>query len=484
MPVNPELGARVRNLRRKQGLTQKQLAKSLEISASYLNLIENGKRPLSATLLIKVAGLFDLDLRSLATDDRARIQADVMEVLGDPLFEDHDLTQGEVKDFVTQSPGVARAMLALYDGFRRSRESADTLGARLENAGEGLAGLDSPEGEVTAYIQRNRNWFPELEAAAARILADSAPHEHGRWASMCAFLQRQHGVTVSLAPIGTEAGTARRYDRRNKHLSLSELLPPRSRHFQLASQIAMLEYPDLLDRLTDDGRLRTETARQLARSALASWFAGAMLMPYAPFLKTAQDHRYDVGILGHRFRTSYEQVCHRLTTLQRPGHEGVPFHFIRVDIAGNISKRFSGSGIRIARYSGACPKWNVHSSFLTPGMIRTQVSRMPEGEVYFCFARTVRKDVGGYRAAHPIHAIGIGCEVGQARDVVYADGLDLSEENAEAVGVTCRLCERLECQQRAFPPLQHPLKIDLDSRSFNFYTPTAPNSRVDRRGDD
>jgi predicted transcriptional regulator len=231
-----------------------------------------------------------------------------------------------------------------------------------------------------------------------------------------------------------------------------------------------------------DENLTTTESRALARVALANYFAAALLMPYQPFLETARAERYDIELLAHRYGASFEQVCHRLTTLRRPGAEGVPLHFLRIDIAGNISKRFSGSGIRFARFSGACPRWNVHAAFMTPGMIRIQVSRMPDGNVYFCIARTVRSDRGGYHAPHTVQAIGLGCDVRYARELVYADGIDVEDPNAAVpVGVTCRICEHLDCEQRAFPALTHPLRIDENVRGVSFFAPVEAE-RAPARG--
>jgi predicted transcriptional regulator len=195
-------------------------------------------------------------------------------------------------------------------------------------------------------------------------------------------------------------------------------------------------------------------------------------MPYAAFLEACRQERYDIDVIGRRFRVGFEQVCHRLTTLRRPGAEGIPFHMIRLDIAGNISKRFSASGIRFARFSGACPRWNVFSAFQTPGMIRIQVSRFPDGSSYFCIARTIHRDAGGYHAQQPVQAIGLGCRIEHAPEMVYSDGVDLrNEQMATPVGVSCRLCERSDCEQRAFPSLRHPLHVDENVRGVSLYAP-------------
>jgi predicted transcriptional regulator len=275
-----------------------------------------------------------------------------------------------------------------------------------------------------------------------------------------------------MVPVESDTAVLRSYNPDRRVLRLAQLLPPRSLHFQLAVQIGLLTYDEEIQRIVGEASFSSPAALTLARLAMANYFAGAVLMPYEPFVKAARAQRYDVELLGHRFRTSYEQVCHRLTTLRRPGREGVPFHMVRVDMAGNISKRFSGSGIRFARYGGACPKWNVHAAFLTPGVIRTQVSQMPDGRLYFCFARSIQQDIGGYSQAKHVHAVGLGCKVEHGRDIVYADGIDLEGSRAVIeVGVTCRLCDRVDCRQRAFPTLQHRLEIDENKRGINFYSP-------------
>ncbi len=251
---------------------------------------------------------------------------------------------------------------------------------------------------------------------------------------------------------------------------MSETLAPHTRNFQIAHQIGLLTLGDRFDAIVAKSRLTTPDSVALCRVALASYFAGAVLMPYDEFLDSAKALRYDVELLERRFGASFEQVCHRLTTMRRPGREGVPFHFIRVDIAGNISKRFSASGITFARFSGLCPRWNVHSAFMTPGLIRTQLSRLPDGTTYLCVASTVRQTLGGYGAAHPLHAISLGCEVRYAPHLVYGDALDLNNPRAAVpIGITCRLCERTDCDQRAFPAIHRKLGIDENVRAASFY---------------
>ncbi|CAN98895.1 MULTISPECIES: helix-turn-helix domain-containing protein [Sorangium] len=471
MADTPLLGAKVRALRRREHMTQVDLAERLGVSASYLNLIENNRRPLTAPLLIRLAQIFQLDLQNFASEEDVRLTADLHEVFGDPIFESHGLTNADLRELVAASPNVARAVLTLYRTYATTRESLDTLGERL--AGDGFVGVDNsrlPSEEVSDLIQRRMNHFAELEEGAEALWREAELDADDVYRGLVRYLHATRGIEVRIVRVADERQAMRRYDPDRRVLSISEVLPPRSRRFQLAHQLGLLTQSTAIDRILRDENLTTPESRALARVALANYFAAAILMPYQPFLEAARAERYDIELLAHRFGTSFEQVCHRLTTLRRPGAEGVPMHMVRIDIAGNISKRFSGSGIRFARFSGACPRWNVHAALMTPGMIRIQLSQMPDGAVYFCIARTVRSDRGGYHVPHTVQSIGMGCDVRYARELVYADGIDLDNIGAAVpVGVTCRTCERLDCAQRALPALQHPLRLDENRRGVSFY---------------
>jgi hypothetical protein len=465
----PVFGAKVRALRKRERLTQAQLAERLGVSAAYLNLIENNRRPLTANLLLKLAQEFDIDLASFSAADDARLVSELREVFGDPLLESADVTLREVRELAGTSPAIGRAILRLYRGYRSARDSAHTLSAQVHEGDAVIGG--NPTEEVNDLLQRHGNHFPAIEAAAETLWKRAGLSFEDVYGGLIEFLSRELGIEVRVVR-ADEGEVMRRYEPDRGLITLSEVLPPRTRRFQLAHQVGLITQREAFDALELDEELTSDAARSLTRVVLANYFAAAVLMPYAPFLASARRGRYDIELLAHRYRTSFEQVCHRLTTLSRPGAEGIPLHFIRIDIAGNISKRFSRSGIRMPRFSGACPRWNVHAAFLTPGMFRVQVSRMADGGAYFCIARTIRRDTGGYNRPHTVHSIGVGCAIRHARQMVYSDGVDL--DNADAmtpVGVTCRTCEQLDCEQRVFPPMQHPLAIDENQRGLSFFAP-------------
>ena len=238
-----------------------------------------------------------------------------------------------------------------------------------------------------------------------------------------------------------------------------------SRKFQLAVQLAVTSHGEILDRLVAKANLSSPEAEKLLRIGLAGYFAGAVLMPYDAFLTSAKELRYDVEILQNRFGVSFEQVCHRLTTLQRKASQGVPFFFIRIDHAGNISKRLSGAGFHFARFGGACPRWVIHDAFAAPGNLLTQQAHMPDGSAFLAIARTVDPILGGHQGRRPRLAVAVGCDLSQAKHLVYGDKMDQnSTQGATDVGVSCRVCERLDCSQRAHPPLNHRLRLDENVR--------------------
>lgn len=473
----PRLGAKVRALRRRENLSQSQFAERLGVSPSYVNLIENNRRPLPAPLLIKMAQLFGVDLASFGDDDDTRLVADLLEAFSDPLFDAHDMTSVDVREVSTGSPATARAMLHLYRAYQEARDSIDNLVTKVRDGEESHLSVDRasvPSEEVSDLLQHYGNYFPELEAKSQRLWKDAKLAHEELHQGLVRWLEKTHGVEVRIDRWSEDRNILRRFDPDKRVLHLSEILPTRSRRFQIAHQIGLLLARDEMDRLVSENtHTTTDESRTLGRVALANYFAGAVLMPYESFLKSAKEERYDIDVLGRRFRVGFEQVCHRLTTLRKPGDEGVPFHMVRVDVAGNISKRFSASGIRVARFSGVCPRWNIFAAFQTPGMIRIQHSKMPDGVEYFCIARTLTKDAIGYRPQQTLMAIGLGCSLDHARELVYSDGYDLvNVEGTIRVGVTCRTCERQDCEERAVPSIRQPLRIDENVRGVSIYAKT------------
>lgn len=462
------LGKKIRRLRQERGLTQAEMAARLGISPSYLNLIEHDERPVTVALLLKLGQAFGVDLQELSDDAERRLAASLREAFAEPSLRAHAVDGEEIERLVAAAPKGARAVVELYRAWRAAREDAQALTLGLPSGTTRRVVL--PAEEARDFFESHANYFGEIEAAAERLWAEARLADDELHRGLIAHLQQRHAISVSVAPPDSLQGALRRFDPAARTLLLSEVLPPTSRRFHLAYHIALLDARAAIDRAIAAAKLASQESETLCRVGLANYFAGAVLMPYAPFLAAAQASRYDIETLMNRFGVSFEQACHRLSTLQRPTDRGIAFFFVRIDIAGNITKRFSAAGFHLSRFGGSCPRWVAHEAFLTPGLIRTQIARLPDGTTFFCIARTAERPGGSFHAPASRYTIGIGCELKDARALVYADGLDLERLDAVAeIGVGCRLCERPDCRQRAFPPLQHRLILDETEKGPSAY---------------
>ncbi|MGH7082406.1 MAG: helix-turn-helix domain-containing protein [Acetobacteraceae bacterium] len=452
------IGRTLRRLRTEGGQTQQALAARLGISASYLNLIEHDQRGVTASLLIKLATILEVDLAALSgAEERAR-EVGLREVFADPLLGAEAVPEEEVAALAA-APNAARAVLALYRAFRVAREDAG--GIALPSGRRILL----PTEEARDFFDANVNHFPALELASETIAAELAASPHEMNHAIAERLRRVHGLSVTVAPL---AQALRRYDPAARSVALSESLPRESRGFEMAFQLALLEARDAVDAIIGEAAPTTPEASMLIRIGLLNYTAAALLMPYAPFLESARALRHDISALAARFGVSYEQACQRLSSLQRPGARGIPFFFLRVDPAGNVSKRFSAAGFPFPRYGGSCPRSVVHTAFARPGTIEVQVSELTDGAAFLCFARSIDAPASRWGEPRPTHVIAMGCDLAYAREVVYADGIDLQTARV-GIGLSCRLCERPDCRSRAFPPLEHRLALDPLTRSASPY---------------
>jgi predicted transcriptional regulator/transcriptional regulator with XRE-family HTH domain len=454
----PLIGRTVRRLRGEQRLSQQALAQRLGISPSYLNLIEHDQRNVTASLLIKLAEMLHVDLTALSGAQERELEVGLREVFSDPHLGVEPIPEGEL-EAVAANPAVARGVLALYRAWRVARE--DASGLALPSGRRILL----PNEEARDVFHERGNYFAELEAVADSIASEMnvAPAETNH--ALAERLRRLHQVSVRVSPM---EDALRRYEPETRSLTLSEQLPRESRGFHMAFQVMLLEARDVVEALLATIAPSSPEAASLIRLGLLNYAAGCLLMPYAAFLDSARMLRHDMDALAARFCVSYEQACHRLSTMQRSGARGIPFFFLRADPAGNVSKQFSAGGFPFARYGGSCPRWVVHAAFATPGTIRVQVAQLPDGATFLCFAKAIEGPAAAWGEPPPVHVIAMGCDVAQAGDVVYADGVNL-EHAAVGIGLSCRLCDRQNCRSRAFPPLEHRLALDPNLESDSPY---------------
>ncbi|MTH36222.1 ImmA/IrrE family metallo-endopeptidase [Paracoccus limosus] len=446
-------GVALRETRARTGLTQRNFADRLGVSLPYLSQMENNHRPVSAGVLLRLASEFAVDLGAMAVGDAERMVIDMAEALADPLF-DTPPPQADLRLAATNAPALARAFLDLYrahrDGQERLAALDEALGAEAQNV------TPSPWEEVRDFFHYCDNYIDAVDRAAEQF-ARHAPEQPPLARAIAALAAC--GIEVHQAEMGPGAV----YLREGSRVTLNSAAEPATQAFQLLHLLALQTRGDLLEATLELARFRSETAREIARLGLANYFAGAAMMPYARFLAAARAERHDLERLAHLFHASLEQVAHRLSTLQRGGDRGLPFFFVRVDQAGTITKRHSATRMQFARFGGACPLWNVHQAFETPGRFLRQLAETPDNKRYLLLARDVSKPAGAFGAPVRRFAIGLGCEVSHARDLVYSDGLDLSNPALfEPIGVSCRICPRPNCHQRSVPPIDRHIRIGQD----------------------
>ncbi|MEL6452713.1 MAG: short-chain fatty acyl-CoA regulator family protein [Pseudomonadota bacterium] len=457
--ANPKLyaGAKLREVRTRVGLTQKDFAAKLGVSLPYLNQIENNHRPVSTTVVLGLAREFGLDVTELSAGDSERLVSDMREALADPVFTDDMPPLADLRLAASNAPALARAFLDLHRAYRQTHERLASLDEALGR--EDARARPSPWEEVRDFFHYCDNYIDAVDRAAEHFASAEGQHQKIRVAAVASL--GNAGVQVEFA----DTDTLRHYDDAGKTLTISTRAGQQSQTFQMLLQVALLRQNALLEATLDLARFQSDEARAIAKIGLANYFAGAALMPYDAFLRAAQDSRHDLEQLATRFGASIEQVCHRLSTLQRPGAKGIPFFFVRVDQAGTITKRHSATRLQFARFGGACPLWNVHRAFEQPGQFLRQLAETPDGVRYISLARDVSKPGGRFGAPVRRYAIALGCEVKHAAALVYADGMDIGRDAGfEPIGISCRICERKLCHQRSVPPLERQLSVDPDTR--------------------
>ena len=447
-------GPAIRRLRRREGLTQAAMAARLAISPSYLNLIERNQRPLSARLLVQLAERFDFDPRSLRQDEAIGGIDGLRRRLADERFADLAIDRDEVAEWLSAAPQAALAFARLYDA----------------GGGKAEPSASDPMDLVRREIERWRNHFADLESDAEALADELRLSNADIGAALTERLRQKHQLAVRILPVDVMPDALRRLDLHARQLQLSEQLDQSSRNFQIAVQLAMLEQRDPIAALADGAGFADRAAWRLFRRHLAAYFAAALLMPYGRLLRACEATGYDLPLLQRRFNVGFEQLAHRLTTLQRVGQRGLPFFMARIDRAGQFSKRYAGaSGTTLLESTASCPLWNVHRAFEQAGRIVVQNVNFTDAggqtSQWFSLARTVEGN-GALGADSARFVVVLGIEARMAGQLAAARGLGLGADLAETIGAGCALCHRADCQQRSLPPRGAVLEFDERSRGL------------------
>jgi hypothetical protein len=462
------IGPRLRLIRESQHLTLEAGAERLGLSTSYLSQLENNHRPVTASVLVALARAYQLDPSEFDVDEQSRLIADLREASADLPMGPSAPPLAELRLAAATTPHLAHQFLGLHAAYRRLQGRINELDSRLGGAPSGASGLPLPYEEVRDFFHYRDNYVDDLDTVGEALAAQIGIHADAGPAPLLEqALKDLHGVVVR-SDTATGERVWWRYDAANKTLRLAAELNEPTRLFQLGVVLVRLSLGNVIERIVTSAQFNSPEAVAVGRLACENYAAGALLFPYSDFTRTARLLRHDVEQLQRRYRASFEQICHRLSTLQRPGARGIPFYFVRVDQAGNITKRHSSTHFQFARFGGACPLWNVHEAFSHPGRILVQVAEMPDSVRYLCMARSIIKRSGSFSAPNRHYAVGLGCELSHAADVVYADAVSAAHEPVP-IGISCRICERRDCHQRAYPPVDHPMQVPCDERGVTPY---------------
>lgn len=452
-------GAQLRKIREDRDLKQAELARQLCISPSYLSQLEHDDRPLTPKLVERVAHLFPVEWQDFSTDDAEELAVLLREAVGDPAFSE-PFSPDAIAKLAEQQPAFARRFVELHETSRR-------LAQRLEMVDEAIS-VDTPSGsrlpweEVRDWFHLANNYVDQLDRSA-EALASSIGAAEGLLTSeaMRRHLLQTHGVEVLVEP----ANELRRFDAVEKRLLIDSGQPSSGIRFQIAYHVAAMTLGDTIRDIAKSAHLRSDAARELLTIGLANYAAGAVLMPYEHFRRSAREFRHDIDRLTLLYRTSFEQTCHRLSTLQRDGARGLPIFFCRVDMAGNITKRHSATRFQFARFGGACPLWIAHEAAAIPDRVLVQLAETPDGVRYVSIAKGLVKTSGRFDRNPRRYAVALGCEARHASEFIYADTIDVtSTAAATPIGVSCRICPRSDCDQRAYPPSDQKIEVNLYRR--------------------
>lgn len=438
------IGPHLRRLRLERGETQQQMAKALGISGSYVNLLENNERSVSVAVMLRVFEVYGVDWRDIADDDGTSQLADLRAMMQDPLFSDLRPDLAQMRAALVHSPGLVASFLRLHSAYQAATDQLLAV-----SAADTPQILSTPEAAVHNEFRRHRNHFRELETAAEGFWRGASIESDEIYPALKQRLRDQVGVRVRLVRVEDLPGTLRQYDETRGEILLSEALDHTNRIFQLVHMCGLLEQRPLLDMLAARSGITDPRGVARLRVELANYFAAAVLMPYDTYLAEARATKYDFDYMATRFGVSFEQACHRATTLQRDGAQGVPFFFLRIDKGGNVTKRFNATGFHLAEHGGACPRLDVHTSFRTPGRIVPQFVEMPDRSQFFVFSRTVDRPSWARHAQDNRLAVAMGCAIEHAPDIGYAEAFSVTGARMTPVGINCRICPRAGCEQRA-----------------------------------
>ena len=389
-----------------------------------------------------------MDVAELSGEDGAGATETLREIFADPLLAGEVASPAELSEFVEAAPNAARGMARLFQAYRESLERLSDLSHRMAREGEAptAAAARLPGTRVAAYFEEAGPYFHEIEEAAETLAAELSPRDDPM-ESLRRRLADIFRVEVRILPAQVMPVEQLRYDRHTLRLFISERVPLIDRPFLVARQLAFLSHRDLLDRLTLAAGMTDPEAARIARSSFAVRLAEAILAPASRFAPAARESDRDIALMSQRFVLRPSRVMARLVTLGANGASGLPPAFLIVlDGSGAPLVRMPGAGFPMPRLAPFCARLPIFDEMRTDEVAAADLD-LPDG--------------GRFRAVVVIEdGAGTGAQPRPRRRAMIGwratEGADARDGKARPIGVTCRLCERLDCAHRIQPPISQP----------------------------
>jgi predicted transcriptional regulator/transcriptional regulator with XRE-family HTH domain len=452
-------GARVKRLRMRLGLSQTQMAAELGVSPSYLNLIERNQRPLTVQVLLKLSGAYGIGVHELSGETGGAVER-LKEIFSDPLLAGEIASPAELLDMAEAAPNAARGMARLYEAWREALERLSDLsqsiatGGGAEHQGETQWEVAPrlPTGEVAAFFEEAGPWFPELEAAAEEMARQLTPHDDPAQA-LRRYLREALGVEVRILPTHVMPNDQARFDRHSSRLFIAERVPLIERPFLMARQAALSAARDLLDQLTRRAGLKQAEAERLCRNGFARRLGEAALAPAARLAEATRELGGDVARLSDRFALRPLRIMARLAAVGA-GHGSLPPAFVLVlDASGGVLSRIPGAGFPFARFGPFCARLPIFDALMSGRPLQAELT-LPDGSAFL--AVTIAEEGAAADGLPPPRRLAL---IGWRRETAGEIARHWAAVAARPIGVTCRLCERLDCAHRVHAPVTRPAAL-------------------------
>ncbi|MBO6782578.1 MAG: DUF2083 domain-containing protein [Alphaproteobacteria bacterium] len=445
------------------GISQSELARSVGISPSYMNLIEWNKRQIGGALLHRIADRLEIDRDDLDTSSENRLLNSLNEIASLPASANLGVEQDQTGEFIGRFPGWANAVASLARSGQEANLRAQSLSDRLSNdpfLGETVHRMLTRVSAIrsAADILKAYDDITDEERNRFYAIIDEESHRLSSVGeALAAYLDKSDTPSRTLTPVDEveslfEANGNRFAQIEDAAEKAHKLLreAPVSNRNAYARALAQDRFGDIISDIIDThAQLETISARERAHRALLEYAVGAVQMPEAEFGGHARALRYDIEAICDSFSADFHTVCLRLTAL-RPEADVPRFGYYRANAAGGLIRMLGLDTLTFPRYTPACPLWVLYRAQQSPETVIRQLAHFPTGSRFVFVARARNTGAVGFGVPRQYVTDMIAMTEADARLTVYAPD---ATTRPEQVGPSCRLCPRDNCVHRVEDPL-------------------------------